>query len=242
MQIRFWTKAFIPKSVYNLEGKEITVELNDKDEKNISVIPLQSYFSFLTPFYGTDNRYFSDLPSPNDSARMTTLITIPDNENEQIEFNCYSDPTRQITKSRQALFAYPYQDPLGGINIGWDSIATEYPIGEQTIISRSNNHTALSFTMMGSNPFFTYAGVNFSPPIKMHFKFFVKTKDNGDIDVSLKGKTSQFPAFEAYIQINQEAPITLFRSTPQKGKTPFHLLYGASETVEMHQTLIRSKK
>ena len=123
VQARFWIKAFIPSSVYDSEGQEITYRLNDKDAKNTSVIPLQSYLPSLTPFYETDNRTFTDAPTPEDSARITTVIDIPNDEKEAVRSKCYSNPTRQIMKSMQAMFRY--SQPMRFRNIHRDLIRSD---------------------------------------------------------------------------------------------------------------------
>lgn len=230
MQTRIWIKAFIPASVYNLQGQEITFRLRDKDDQNISVIPLQSYFPSLTPLYETDNRTFSDSPSLEDSARITTVIEIPSDKKNEIGFKCYSNPTRQIMKSIYALFSY--SDPMNVAQIGLDHSATEHPVCEHTNISRSKNKINLSFTITGSNPFFYIGRINLAPPIKMKFNLNIQKKVNGDMDIYLRGKTTQFPAFEAYAQIDDNV-VPLFRREPEKGKTPFHLIYGTTEKVEV---------
>lgn len=55
-----------------------------------------------------------------------------------------------------------------------------------------------------------------------------------DINLPLQGKTSEFPAFESYMQIDNAEPIALFRHASPKGNTPFNFVYGLTQHVNVN--------
>lgn len=221
MQIRFWVKAFIPESIYSASGQEITWRANTGCGESMSMLPLQSYFPSLSASYATDQRSFSS--HPDASARITTLICIPANENNEITVMRYSDPTLQLRKSWMALFTF--QD-------GSIESLTSRPGGNQSIAQTENTLT-ISFSTHGSNPFFSVRGLNYAPPISMNFTLSIQTSaEEGMTRISLEGKVSQFPAFEAYIQIDNQQPVAILRHEPKKGHTPYNLIYGANQSVK----------
>jgi len=224
MQVRCWVKAFIPEAVYSASGQEITWRPNVKAHG--SMLPLQPYLPSITASYATDQRTFSD--DINASARITTSIQIPTNDDGDVVITRYSDPTIQFRKSWMGLFTF--QD-------GSVESLTASPSGKQ-FIAKSANKLNIFFSTQGSNPFFSVAGFSYAPPIIMHFNLgFELQEEDGQLQVSLQGLVSQFPAFEAYLQIDNQAPMVLLRHEPRRGHTPFNLMYGATESVKGSVTL-----
>lgn len=224
MQVRCWVKAFIPEAVYSASGQEITWRPDMKAHG--SMLPLQPYLPSVTASYATDQRTFSD--DPKASARITTSVQIPANDNRDVVVTRYSDPTIQFRKSWVGLFTF--QD-------GSVESLTSRPNGKQSIF-QSENKLNIFFSTHGSNPFFSVRGYSYAPPISMNFNLcFEQKEEDGQLQISLQGLVSQFPAFEAYLQMDNQAPVTLLRHEPQRGHTPFNLMYGATESVSGSITL-----
>ncbi|WP_157452538.1 hypothetical protein [Chloroherpeton thalassium] len=46
-----------------------------------------------------------------------------------------------------------------------------------------------------------------------------------------EGRTTGYPAFEAYVQVGNRLPITLFQAMHAKGASPLNLLAGATKPI-----------
>jgi hypothetical protein len=220
MKLKFWLKAFIPETLYTSTGKELTfrakvLELSP-DKSDTSLLPLLTLLPYLFASYATDQRSFSaDVAA---SARITTVIDIPDHPKEDVHIQRYSDPTHQV---RGCLMNLICEEEDGNAL----ESKTSQPKGKQAI-ERTDTSLHIAFSSSGCNPFFQSCGLTYAPSIAMEFDLDLNFRDRAQVAVSLKGRVSQFPAFEAYLQMDEDKPVCLFRHHPRRGNTPFHLLYG----------------
>ena len=221
MRIKVWTKAFIPSILLTTTSKELTWRskflalASEAGKEGSSFLPLLTYFPYLCA-YATDNRSFS--ADANASARITTVVDIPDHRKQDVLIHRYSDPTHQVSRNFMSL--------IYGEEFHVQS-KTSTPKGAR-VIEKTENGLNISFSSSGCNPFFQACNTSFAPSITMDFDLNFNFSNADRIAVELSGRVSKFPAFEAYLQIDDNTPITLFRHLPKKGNTPLNLLCGGT--------------
>ncbi|HSW70627.1 MAG TPA: hypothetical protein VLH77_01450 [Gammaproteobacteria bacterium] len=221
MRIRFWAKTFIPGKLFRINDEELTWHariLSGMPEQEDSLIPLFAIIPslwFLGSSYTTDNRSFSkDIHA---SARMATLIDIqgPD----KIKLSREIRPTIQV---RGLLM-----DWIGNKHEHVTMKKAQYaPNSNQESIEQSKEAIHIAFKTVISNPFFELGGIHYAPPTIQEFDLDLNFKEAGQINLRLRGRTTRFPAFEAYVQIEDNEPVCLFQYHPPKGATPLNLFYG----------------
>lgn len=211
MRIKVWLKSFIPKKLYTDTGIMLTLrckmleDLSDKAE-DPSLLPLLTLLPYLLPCYTTDQRDFSsDIGA---SARITTVIDIPDHNKSEVNIHRYSNSTHQIYGN-------------------FIDHKTCTPEGRE-VIKRTGNTLHISFSSSAYNPFFQVFGRACAPRSTMEFDLELDFSNPVQINVNLNGKVSQFPAFEAYLQIDEQIPVRLFQHAPKPGNTHFNLLFGST--------------
>lgn len=218
MRLMFWLKAFIPDSLHNTAGEELTWRARvlglSPDKSDTSLLPLLTLFPFLFASYATDQRSFS--PEEKASARITTRIETADDPRSEVSFQRYSDPTHQLS-GLLSEWLYSTDEYLES--------KTSQPKGKQSI-ERTRNSIHIAFSTSGVNPFFQTCKISYAPSITMEFDLNIDFSDPTQLQVVLRGRVSQFPAFEAYLKVDDQDPVCLFRHSPPAGNTPFNLLYG----------------
>lgn len=221
MKITFWMKAFIPSTLYSTTGEELTWRSHflkeSSGKEGISFLPLLTLFPYLMASYATDQRDFSS--KKDASARITTVIDIPDHRKKDTLIRRYSDPTHQVSGVLKDYFTATGSELDSRIS---------NPKGSQCI-ERADHTLHIAFSTSGCNPFFQAYGVDFAPSIAMSFDLELDFRDPTQVFVNLSGNVSQFPAFEAYLQVDEQEPVCLLRHNPQRGCTPFNLLFGKTE-------------
>lgn len=212
MRIKIWLKSFIPQALYTDTGTMLTLRcgiletLSDKEEAP-TFLPLLTLFPYLLPSYTTDQRGFSsDIDA---SARITTVIDIPDHRKSEVHIHRYSNATHQ-----------KYGDFIDH--------KTCQPDGRE-VIQKTDNTLHISFTSCGYNPFFQFFGQAFAPRSTMTFDLELDFSKPLQVDVRLHGKISRFPAFEAYLQIDDQKPVCLFQCPVKRGNTHFNLFSGSAD-------------
>jgi hypothetical protein len=219
MRIKFWVKAFIPDELRSMFGTDLTFRakvLEVSSEKDSSFLPLITLFPYLFASYATDQRDFSN--DVNASARLTTIIDIPDAEKNAITTNKenYCNPSVQRYGWLSSFFYSCRHEKL-----------TAIPSGQHRI----ENHDGiihLTVNSSAANPFFNYCGIDLAPPITIELRLTINCKDSENITIDLSGKISRFPAYEAYIQFDENEPHPLFQQKIKDGNTPFDLFYGTN--------------
>jgi hypothetical protein len=210
MRVQIWLKSFIPKELYTDSGRMLTwrckmLELFS-DKEGLSLLPLLTLFPYLLPSYTTDQRDFSsDITA---SARLTTVIDIPDHNKSKVNIHHYSNSTHEV-----------HGDFIDH--------KTCKPEGKE-MIKKTDDTLHISFSSSAYNPFFKAFGRAYAPRSMMKFHIELDFSDPVKIAVNLKGRVSQFPAFEAYLQMDEQMPVCLFQHAPAPGNTHLNLLYGST--------------
>jgi len=184
--ITLWVNAFIPSSgpaaITNVPNQPGQTMLNGG----------------VVGCFLTDQRSFSS--DNGASARMTSKIT----------FDLDASGGTNISTS-QATGLTQRVDCSSGSTDGLCSGQAATDNMSFTNIQFDQNQQILSFTLDGraSNPCFEWQDISIAPNIhyKLYFTFNVNNRGWG-----ITGTLGDFPAFEGYMQVNGNAPVTLFNA------------------------------
>lgn len=223
MRIKFWMKTFISKTLITEAGDEliwcsqVLGLVPNAPEKETYLIPFMTLFPSLSSLfasYTTDHRLFSS--DINASARITTVLDIPDHLQDKFTIDRQCGRTNQVRGIFMDLLGKEGEHVMSKLAV---------PTGKHSF-ERTGKTIHMSISSQASDPFFEACGIKYAPKAIAEVDLTINFEDPSQIAVSLKGRATHFPSCEAYLQVDDNEPVCVFTYQPPPGTTAFHMFYG----------------
>lgn len=184
----------------------------------------RSGVSFQTTGYLTDQRAFAARPNqPGATQRMQSLIEIDLRSSNLVSSHHIASPTTEVDLVTGGERAKATADLVSLFGVLRLSKWTKLPSADVRDLGEGDRRCVFSLHAEGSDPLVSLAWLR---PIHFGGELTVTVRQRAAmIEVSFRGYATHFPYFEGFVQYSGQTA-SLFRVSPQAGRTVADLLYG----------------
>lgn len=199
--LRIWVKSFIPNT-----GLDIVKPVPGHSGQSMIPGPHVLGIPVDSTCYNTNNRTFS--ADAGADAKFSVVIDLDLFTPGMANFTAHQPEVGETIR---------FDCATGQTLATGTASADEISVGQPSFTS---GVVSFAIDAEATNPL-VHAPEALIPSIKLHGNF---TLDGNSRTVAFSGSISEFPAFEAYVQVDQGSPVALFQVSPADDATPWSLL------------------